>query len=293
VYNHGLVYGLFRGEFNPQNGGNLPSYIPPQNFAAALIDVVAPSAAVQQDEKAMLNSLRAAAQKLATDQMTAKVGKPLIAMIDAAGGSADKLRKSVEAWYNSAMDRVSGWYKYRTQCILFVIGIVLAFGLNVDTVVVARHLSNDAALRQSLVAAAQAEAKQPNPDQQGNQKSTDGKDAGISAIEDNINHLQTLGLPIGWLSAAQVKSYPDGSLDNPDSRVWPRVGKWPTCISASFHQWPGIIRIHFWGWLLTAVAVSLGAPFWFDTLNKIMVVRSTVKPREKSQEEQSKDKDKS
>jgi hypothetical protein len=43
------------------------------------------------------------------------------------------------------------------------------------------------------------------------------------------------------------------------------------------------------GWLLTAFAVSLGAPFWFDALNKIMVIRSTVKPREKSQEEGSED----
>lgn len=43
------------------------------------------------------------------------------------------------------------------------------------------------------------------------------------------------------------------------------------------------------GWLLTAVAVSLGAPFWFDTLNKLVVVRSTVKPKEKSAEEASKD----
>jgi hypothetical protein len=36
------------------------------------------------------------------------------------------------------------------------------------------------------------------------------------------------------------------------------------------------------GWLLTAFAVCLGAPFWFDVLNKFIVVRSTVKPREKS-----------
>jgi hypothetical protein len=46
---------------------------------------------------------------------------------------------------------------------------------------------------------------------------------------------------------------------------------------------------HLAGWLLTALAVSLGAPFWFDTLNKIMVVRSTVKPSEKSRDEASKD----
>ena len=34
------------------------------------------------------------------------------------------------------------------------------------------------------------------------------------------------------------------------------------------------------GWLVTACAVSMGAPFWFDVLNKISVVRSTIKPQE-------------
>ena len=43
------------------------------------------------------------------------------------------------------------------------------------------------------------------------------------------------------------------------------------------------------GWLITALAVSLGAPFWFDLLNKFMVIRSTVKPHEKSPEEASED----
>jgi hypothetical protein len=32
---------------------------------------------------------------------------------------------------------------------------------------------------------------------------------------------------------------------------------------------------------VTACAVSMGAPFWFDVLNKISVVRSTIKPQER------------
>jgi hypothetical protein len=43
------------------------------------------------------------------------------------------------------------------------------------------------------------------------------------------------------------------------------------------------------GWSITALALSLGAPFWFDLLNKFIVVRATVKPKEKSPEEPSKD----
>jgi hypothetical protein len=34
------------------------------------------------------------------------------------------------------------------------------------------------------------------------------------------------------------------------------------------------------GWLMTAFAVTLGAPFWFDILSKLMTVRSTLKPKD-------------
>lgn len=41
----------------------------------------------------------------------------------------------------------------------------------------------------------------------------------------------------------------------------------------------------FWGILFTALLLSLGAPFWFDLLNKIVALRGTgVKPEEKKDE---------
>ncbi|MEK6336666.1 MAG: hypothetical protein AABM67_17200 [Acidobacteriota bacterium] len=50
-----------------------------------------------------------------------------------------------------------------------------------------------------------------------------------------------------------------------------------------------LLYSHWLGWAMTAFALSLGAPFWFDMLNKLIVVRSTVKPHEKSKEQESKD----
>jgi len=37
-----------------------------------------------------------------------------------------------------------------------------------------------------------------------------------------------------------------------------------------------IAPAHLFGWLLTVVAASLGAPFWFDTLNRFMNSRAAV-----------------
>jgi hypothetical protein len=73
-----------------------------------------------------------------------------------------------------------------------------------------------------------------------------------------LQNVGALGLPLGW------------SADDP--RTMPSWG---------FMVWLSKVS----GWLLTAVAISLGAPFWFDLLSKFMIVRSTVKPREKSPEE--------
>jgi len=237
----------------------------------AFLDIV-PAAAAELNGQAsdkpsnatQLVFLRAAAQTLAKDEKTEKVGKPLVSMIDAAENDATKLKKSVEDWYNSSMDRVSGWYKYRTQWILFIIGLVLAVALNADAVSILRQLSKDSTLRQSIVAAAQS-AKQP--DSKSNQPIKDQ----IEQAQQTVKEFDNLGIQLGWDKKELPNSWQDW-LGLWDLRLW----KW----------WA------FPGWLLTGIAVSLGAPFWFDILNKIMVVRSTVKPREKSHEEQSKDKTK-
>ena len=116
---------------------------------------------------------------------------------------------------------------------------------------IVKQLSIDSTLRQSIVAAAQS-AKQPD--------GTSGqpiKDQ-IQQAEDKVSRISNLGIPLG-LDKNQLA----------DPAAWPQM---------------------LLGWFLTAIAVSLGAPFWFDILNKFMVVRSTVKPREKSHEEPSKDK---
>jgi hypothetical protein len=166
----------------------------------------------------------------------------------------EQARKNVADWYDGAMDRVSGWYKRNTQWALFFIGLVLAAAMNIDTIAVVKELSTNKAKRDAVVGMAiEYQKAHPQP------AATGTTPAGSSAPAEDLSKAQknfdaaktaldTLGLPIGW--------------EHP--RNWP----WTP-----------------FGWLLTALAVSLGAPFWFDVLDKIVVVRSTVKPKEKSQPE--------
>ena len=84
-------------------------------------------------------------------------------------------------------------------------------------------------------------------------------------IAKNLQEIQKLDLPIGWV---------DSGDDKYRRRPGSDLGGW-------WKQWCW----HWPGWLITALAISFGAPFWFDLLNKFIAVRSAVKPHEKIPEE--------
>jgi hypothetical protein len=287
IYNHPLVQSLYKGEYDPSqirtrkkkdgtvehhavpSRGHLPSYIPAGNFALALLDVVArgPSSADpgSADGNAPVMNLAGIRARVGEIQ-NAPVQRALLAAIDTANGDLTRAQKNVEAWFDSSMDRVSGWYKRRTQLVLFVIGLVIAVLLNVDSFGIAQFLYRDKPTRDALVA--QAAAVSANPDFPTQPRS-------VEQIRASIDSLR---LPIGWArdsAGALYRVTPGGRHDVRRDEGW---GKWlGDLLGASG------------GWLMTAFAVSFGAPFWFDLLNKVMVVRSTVKPHEKSPEESSED----
>lgn len=256
LYNHPLIYSLFADEYKTRgsakrpsmlaNGTNLPSYIPSRNFALALMDIAVRgpnTGAVSSGPSAPVISLAAVRMNISNLKNEA-VQRALLTAVDAAQGDLNKAQANIEAWYDSAMDRVSGWYKRATHRMLFVIGFVVAFGLNVNTITVADFLYRDDAARAALVARVDTAA-------------TDT--ALLSRNYDEAKkYLDGLSLPIGW------------------SAGWgaPRRGSEPGAVGC----WNNLIA-PFLGWLITAFAATMGAPFWFDVLNKVMVIRSTVKPR--------------
>jgi hypothetical protein len=243
LYQHPLVQAL----------GKTPSYIPSRTFSLALWNIATTAGQVGAEAAAVTRDLRQIRSTVAALPQR-DVRQALLTLIDEAGNDLDRARENVERWYDDVMDRVSGWYKRRTQWTLLAIGLVAAGFLNVDSLTIVRSLSQDAALRDSLVAAAEGYANAPpaqgeNPEEK---------------IKSNLAEIRNLGLPIGWD---------------------PRPGD-PRALPGDL----GGFLSKLLGLLVTAFAVSQGAPFWFDLLNKFMVVRSTVKPREKSRETPSKDK---
>jgi hypothetical protein len=246
LFKHPLIQNLFNGEYRPRpasktppkSGGRLPSYIPSRNFAMALMDIAARGPQNVGDEARSLSvaELRAAI----ASRTDLPISGALLAAIDAAGNDLELARLNIESWYDSTMDRVSGWYKRSTQWFIFWISLGTAMALNIDVLEIIDHLYSNDTQRTALVATIEMTTTAP------------------ADYETAKKELLALKLPLGWTE-----------------RPLPH----------SFLEW--LVRLC--GWLIVAIAATLGAPFWFDVLNKIMVIRSTVKPREKSREEASED----
>jgi len=177
------------------------------------------------------------------------VKKALLLIVRDAKEDIEKSTDKIEKWFKDAMDRVKGWYKRKIQLVTFGVAVVVSIGLNVDTFEIANSLYRDETLRASLVAAAIEAVKET--------ESTEQQDS--SKIVENVSaKLQEFQLPMGWSNQYKRPSSPRGLLNK------------------------------VLGWLVTAVALSLGAPFWFDVLNKFIKLRASGKrPEEEERNKES------
>jgi hypothetical protein len=214
-----------------------------------------------------------------------------------AGNDPERFRAHIETWFNDSMERVSGWYKRRTQLLLLIWAAAVTIGTNADTLVIAKTLWRDPALRQALVERAEgyiatqsrpgappvkraADAAPPPaalpPDQQA-QLDFEERSAQYEAALADLAELQ---LPIGWddptpppQGETSLRLITDTAADDWPGAIWEPGG---------FERWRQAADEHSIGWLLTILAVSMGAPFWFDTLNRIMSVRTAGKAPEET-----------
>ena len=285
LYEHPLIRSLSSGPgllsrvpFLQHLVGRGPSYVRSRTFAIALLDVLRSEGGDQAD--------------------ASTVRRTLALLQREAGSDPDHFRANIETWFNDSMERVSGWYKRRTQALLLIWAAVVTISTNSDTLVIAKALWRDPALRQTLVARAERyAAEQPAPgttpivvvndgappppplppDQQAEVDFQEASAQYDAAVAD----LAELQLPIGWEAPStavegdtSIRLVTDTATDDWPGAIWQ-----PGAAS----RWMQALNQHFVGWVLTMLAVSLGAPFWFDILNRIVAVRGAGKAPEEAQ----------
>jgi hypothetical protein len=247
-FEHPLIYALYRGGYqqseltNKPHGiwKNAPSYIPTAQAASALIDL------------------------FRSGKAQGPVGEAIVALSNEVGQDAQALHEKVGAWYDAAMERASGAYRRDTQKWLLVAGFVLAAVLNFDAIRIARELSISDDKRTALVTLAEGVAAQRATATEGTDSAETQEQVPVTAnfILDGID---SIDLPLGW-SWERIESPCTAQTEN--GFGW--------CVTGT------IVTSVIWGipgWAIMALAATLGAPFWFDMLQKLVVIRSTMKPK--------------
>jgi hypothetical protein len=252
LYNHPRIYGLFEGSYERAGAARSAAAARrlPSYIAASTFSDALIDTVARRCQNVPSRANMIDRLRLGAEALdNESIRSVVLSAINSSGGDTAAVRSAIEAWFNAGMDRVAGRYRRRTHWIVIAMATVITIGLNINTITIVRALEQDTALRQSIVERA----------------STTGTNASLTG-EQAKNELNTVSLPIGWRNV-----------------VWPQPGQWTTGENVV----AGLMALA--GWLLTIFGISLGAPFWFDVLNKFMVVRATVKPTEKSPNEASKD----
>jgi hypothetical protein len=239
-YDQGLIAGT-----KMALGGDHPSYLSAETFALSLMGAVTGTRLAQGQPTPGLPEVKAAIDVLPPS----KIKSALQASLMSAQGDLDRFRESVTTWFDDSMDRLSGLYTRHLKVISMLVGCTVAVILNADTFAAGHALWFDSGLRAQMARVAETAAVK-----EGTQPSTD---VVTGAYKETVETLSPL--PVGW----PLRDWPGES--RPVSWVW---GSW---------IWFGITKLG--GWLATALALSLGAPFWFDLLSKFVNLRGAgVKP---------------
>lgn len=269
VYRSPFISALGRGPWKSLQLRFAPSYVPPWTLVQGMLD-----AADQSADKAFgtFAQVKDAVAKL-PDRSPIKV--TLQDLIARADNDLGKLQGLVEEWFKTFENQLTAWYRQKTQYVLVGLSLMLAVAMNLDTLAMVRVLSSDtktrAALAEQGFKAAQANSStaildlaplKSAQDALANAKAKGGTAEELRKLQDSVDRelteldkkagqlvdtLAATGLPMGW------KELNFAALSTAD-------------------QLRKVL-----GWLLTAFALSLGAPFWFDLLQKLSSIRSVGK----------------
>jgi len=261
------IFNFFRRKGLP------PSYIPSKTFVTALLDVVRRNGLEKDAALPPIAGLTMLGPKLEKD--FGPVGQVLRLLAEQAEGNLERFEASLESWFNESMDRLGAAYKRRVQLVGMLVAVVVAVSVNANTLTIVRTLSTNSTLRAALVGlATQAAADSSNRGMPAVTPNRDSAFTRLTNLTRELDSLNVLGLPIG---------YPPLSARTDSLRAQSTM----TFASAMFKERYPDVKKGWLGLLITSFAITLGAPFWFDLLNRAVSLRSSgAKPGEADEKKQ-------
>lgn len=276
-----------------------PSYIPTRVFADAVLGTLFKSR-FKSDPKftGNLEELVKAVMELPEAD---KKAKEILSALLASRRDITEARERIERWFDDAVERIAGTYRRKTQFGLYVSAGLVAVLLNIDTIEITKRLLVDASLRQSLARSAEAAATNAfyrtvstphtNISLITNRLVVTGSPAAtnsilstnftvlatnsLRAVDQLAGDIAALRLPIGWACwGSSSDTNRQGNLTSSGLITLATVAN-PPPMPSSVPEW----LLKCLGLFFTVCAISQGAPFWFDLLNRVTNLRAAgVRP---------------
>jgi hypothetical protein len=244
-------YPMLRSLLNVK--GKPTSYADPMIVAQALIG------ALNTDPKG--EKLSKAELQAAITAMDGGPIKNILQAVSQSSNSVEKFADDLAQWFDRSLTVMGETYKKNVQWISLLLGLVIAVGFNIDTISASAKLYNDKELRGRVANEAERFVKSVNSDLLKKCQSEEGRKTAECKPVVELAEAATrgtgafAGMPMGWQG-----------WDDFCKRVVPDL---------SWKSWDWLI--HWIGYLLTALAISIGAPFWFDLLNRLINVRHGIR----------------
>jgi hypothetical protein len=221
--------------------GRRASYIPSMVFSGVLLDLIHQ----KKEEPYDLESLQ---ESVKTSELPADLKRRLLQSIAEAKNGLQDVRRDIEGWFNDCMDRISGTYKKKAQLFIVMISTGTVLLLNVDTINIVQYLYNHPAESEALADQISESIQELNTDsrvENADSLSTEQKiKMDIQQLREIKASIDSSKLPFGWQKG-------DGEISMRE------------------------IINKLLGLIFSIIAGIIGAPFWFQTLNKLVNLRGT------------------
>lgn len=221
-----------------------------------------------------------------SDLLPQRMKRAILQIYQESHSNMDSFRERLERWFDHAMERNAGTFKKKAQHSVLIFSIFVTVLFNVDSIKLIRYFY-DHPTEAARIADA-AEKMMTDSTTANRLKSLEDSTVRsmLTEVRSSINQLQDLKLPIGWdqlrKQVAEEKkmrtpSAPAEKESKGDKTFRDYVSDFLDLLySTACLFWAGL-KQNLMGWLITILAVSLGAPFWYDMLNKLVDLRSAGK----------------
>jgi hypothetical protein len=254
-----LVDKLFSSPYiiNLRKKGKYPPEITSRNFADAVFEMI------NRNDF----STAAVSEKIASNLKTlpdSNFKHILIIKFEEVNGNIELFKHSVEDWYNDYMNKVTHWYKSKMSGFILLFSFIITVAMNVDSFRVMNELWKNAKLRESVVSMSEDITKQEYQNYLATATATDSLDIALDKVSSNYQKLHMLDFPITWDYEYKIKNGNASTISK--FSLWEKIN-W------SYQQFT-LEKIL--GFIITTMAVSIGAPIWFDILKKLVGMKQQV-----------------